>query len=483
MVKAAIYRLTHWSIIKLVSFFLSGLLLAGFTWILLSQAAEPEVPYSADKFVDSVGLNVRMSYSDWPTSTNWKNPNPKQNSRQLIADLGIRHLRDRIPHPDLQSTISYVNPRLATLSLDHGMTFIAGVDFRKDDVLDGSKTSAMVDWYANGEITSEQGKTINVRDMVEAIEGPNEYDRHHKPDEREDNWAANLESYQDTIYNAVRAVGALSSRPVIAPSLIHTEYCQSALGSFADSADLGNLHPYPNYPYMRHPTATLDWHLERVDGCTQEKPIWATETGYFTKKDAPSEISEETAAKYTSRLLAEYFLTQEIERTFLHEIVRDTVDGWGLVAAEPGENSINGQSQFQLRPKPAYTAVKSLLSLLKESSWNAEERLWRSPEVTLRPVNIAFEGKQSSTHHLLLQKSDDHYYLLLWQEVESYNPDDENFDVAPDELTVKLPFNARPAAVYQYDDMFAYAEAPLEQTVRAVQLSVPDSVMVLEFAM
>jgi len=480
MINSMIYRLTRWSITKLVACFVIGVLLAGSAWLLLGQSAAAEMPYSADKFVDSVGLNVRMSYADWPTSTHWSHPDPKQNSRQLIADLGVRHLRDRIPNPDLQSPISYVNPRLATLALDYGMTFIVGVDFRQEGGLDGSKTSAMIDWYAKGDITSESGETIRVRDMIEGIEGPNEYDRHHNPDDREENWAANLNAYQDSIYKTVKAAPALSSLPVVAPSLIHTEYCRSALGAFADSADLGNLHPYPNYPYMRHPTATLNWHLERVGGCTGEQPIWATETGYFTKNE-PGEISERTAAKYTSRLLAEYFLTGRIARTFLHEIARNTVNGWGLIAAAPREGDSAGQPQFQLRPKPAYAAVKSLLDLLREAAWNADEQLWVSPEVDLKPVNVILNEAQPSTHHLLLQKSNGHYYLLIWQEVESYSPDGGNFDVALDDVTVELPTNARPMALYQYDDGFTYVKVPVDGASRAVQIDVPDSVVVLEF--
>ena len=161
-------------------------------------AGQPPVsqPYAADAFVDSAGLNVRMSYPDWPTSTTWDNPDPQQNIRHLIADLGVRHLRDRIPHPELQAGISYVNPRLAQLYLDHGLKFIVGVDNRREGQLNPRQTPAFVDWYASGQITAEDGQQVRVRDMIEAVEGPNEYDRHHKPDEREPGWARNLNAYQ-----------------------------------------------------------------------------------------------------------------------------------------------------------------------------------------------------------------------------------------------------------------------------------------------
>ncbi|MEO0407546.1 MAG: hypothetical protein AAF289_09370 [Cyanobacteria bacterium P01_A01_bin.135] len=458
----------------LACWFLFGLLVVSCTWNAVGQSSTPESPRTADAFVDSVGLNVRLSYSEWPTATHWQKVDLTQNSRHLITDLGIRHLRDRIPHPELQSTISYVNPRLGTLYLDHGATFIVGVDARRDDgTLDPSKTAAFVDWYASGELTTEAGERVAVRDMVEAIEGPNEYDRHHQPEQREPNWADNLNAYQAQIYEAVNAEPELADIPVVAPSLIYTEYCRAPLQPFAASANLGNLHPYPNYPYMRHPTATLSWHLERVTACTGDKPIWATETGYPTEDSNPEKISERTAAKYTPRLLTEYFLTGKIARTFLHEIARDTVDGWGLVAVEAGQH---------LRPKPAYHAVKSLLGLLSEATWDKDQRQWGSPEVALQPVAIAFEEKQPSTHHLLLQGTQ-RYYLLLWQEVESYNPDRGNFEVPPDTLTAQLPREAHSLVVHTYNSAFTYDSQPLTAHHRQVQLSVPDSVMVLEFAL
>ncbi|NET36463.1 MAG: hypothetical protein F6K19_31280 [Cyanothece sp. SIO1E1] len=468
--------------LQLLIFFLIGLLLTYSTGVYLSKSAEAEMPFAADQFVDSVGLNVRMSYSDWPTATNWANPNPQQNIRYLIANLGIRHLRDRIPHPKLQPNISYVNSRLATLYLEHGMKFIVGLDFRKNGVLNESRISPFIDWYATGELFSESGEKVLVRDMLEAIEGPNEYDRHHNPEKREADWANNLHAFQDKIYQAVKSNTQLSSLPVIAPSLIHTAYCRSPLESFKHSANLGNLHPYPNYPYMRHPTATLNWHLERVFSCTEQLPIWATETGYSTASDNPTKINETTAAKYTSRLLAEYFLTGKFQRTFLHEIARGSIDGWGLVAAKRGQKVINGKRQFNLRPKPAYYAVKSLLQLLNEAIWVPGERQWVSPETHLRPVELSFKEKEATTHHLLLQKSNGHYFLLLWQEIESFNPERGNFEVQPDEMTVVLPQNFHPISLYHYDEEFMYTKTPVDNRGEALVLNVPDSVMLLEFS-
>lgn len=448
-----------------------------------SESAEGEMPFSADQFVDSVGLNVRLSYSDWPTATNWDYPDPDQNIKNLIAELGIRHLRDRIPHPDLQPVISFVSPHLASLYQDFGMKFIVGVDTRNDNgILDPTKVPAFIDWYATGAIASESGEKVLVREMIEAIEGPNEYDRHHNPKKREDNWASNLNAYQSEIYRAVQRSPKLASLPVVAPSLIHTEYCRSPLSSFEESADLGNLHAYPNYPYMRYPLGKLDWHLQRVTACTGDAPVWVTETGYATVKNDPEEISEKTAAKYTPRLLTEYFLTQKIKRTYIHEIARGSVDRWGLVAAKPNKGNANRNLQYDLRPKPAYYAVRSLLNLLSEAVWIPEQRRWEAPEVELRPARFSIEDANDSTHHLLLQKQDEHYFLLLWQEVESYTPDDGNYEVPPDPITVKLNSAYQILGLHEYNENFEYVRHSLNVNNKTVAINVPDRVTVLEFS-
>lgn len=452
-----------------------------FLAIVLGKAASTpaalETPKSADAFVDSVGINVRMSYTNWPTATNWVNPNSSQNIRNLLVDLGIRHLRDRIPEPNVSPNITYVNPRLAVLYRDNGLRVLSGVDTRSNSLLAPSQIGTYVNWYANGSITLD-GAQIPVRSILEATEGPNEYDYESQKDP---NWANNLRSYQSQLYSQVKAKSTLAQLPVLMPSLIKTEYCSSPLGSLESSISFGNLHPYPNYPYMRNPGSTIGWHLNEVASCSGTKKVWTTETGYYTKTGSNSDINETTAAKYTPRLLTEYFKTGKISRTYLFQLVEGAVDGWGLIAAQPTSTTIDGWKQFSLRPKPSYQAVKSLLQLLKEASWSKTERRWVAPAVNLKAINLSFQGMNSTTHYLLLQKSNNHYYLLLWQEVESFNPTKGNFTVPVDNLTVVLPSGSRPVSLYKYNSQFTYSNYSLQGSSSTLTLDVPDSVAVLEF--
>ena len=439
-------------------------------------------PFASDALVDSAGIVIHLSYANSPYTQNWDEEDRSQNVSQLLADLGIRHVRDSIPHPTLQQARAYARPRLARLYRDYGVRFIAPLDRREreNDTLTPDQIDPHLEDYATGRIDLD-GESIEVRDLLEAIEGPNEYDKHHSPEKRDTNWVQNLQNYQSRLYSQIKANPRLANLPVVMPSLIHTKYCTSDLGSFEDKIDYGNLHPYPNYPYVQIPTGTFGWHLKHGRDCFGDKPIYITETGYMT--GGGGGISDVTIAKYLSRLLPEFFLQPQVKRTYLYSLI-DTFPGrrpWGLVQSEHNGQKNDGVKQFTLTPKPAYYAVKDLLNLLNEGSWDKARRQWNTPRVNLRSVNLNIEGANDTTRHLLLQKSTGEYFLLVWQQVESFNPENGNFEPPADDLMLSLPNNYQFQTLYQYDESFRLRDTSLAQTSNQLKLQVPDSLVVVQF--
>ncbi|HEY9642110.1 MAG TPA: hypothetical protein V6C57_16605 [Coleofasciculaceae cyanobacterium] len=437
------------------------------------------MPAAADSFVDSVGIVTHLRYVETAYAQNWEKADPSQNVPELLGALGIRHVRDGIPHPTLQKASAYVRPRAAQLFRDYGIRFILMPDVRKNNIPDSSQLAPYLNEYANGVINLD-GENIRVRDMAEAIEGPNEYDNHNHPNQRDPNWVRNLKNYQAEIYRNVKRNPILASLPVVMPALIYTKYCSDNLGSFEGTIDVGNLHPYPNYPYFRIPTQDLAWHLSHGKDCFGNKPVYVTEVGYQSGKTG---ISDQTIAKYTSVLLPEFFLRPQIKRTYIYSLV-DTApetDRWGLIHPTRNGQKINGLEQFTLTPKPSYYAVKSLLNLFREGKWVPSQKQWVSPSVALKPVNITFAGKQSSTHHLLLQKSTGDYFLLIWQETESFNPTKGNFNLPSDEVSISLANGYRFKTLYEYDNSFNFRTTVLSKASNTVTVQVPDKVMVLNF--
>lgn len=442
--------------------------------------AKSVTPFAADSFVDAVGINTHFSYSDTPYARNWEQSDPTQNIRSLLTELGIRHVRDRIPNSQLQPAIAYARPRLAELYRDFGMRFIAGVDTRKGKILDPSQMAPYLDEFANGSINLKGGN-IPIREMLEAVEGINEYDNHNHPSKRDPNWATNLKNYQSQLYRSVKANPLLAQLPVVMPSLVYTKYCTDKLGSLAGIIDLGNLHSYPNYPYFQRPSQNLSWHIGYGKKCYGNSSVYATETGYQSGIDG---ISDRTIAKYTSRLLAEYFLSGQIKRTYLYELV-DTLPSagnlWGLIRPQKNGRKKDGFDQFTLTPKPSYYAVKSLLDLLREGEWMKTQRQWNAPAITLKPVKLSLQGEKGATHHLLLQKSTGDYFLLLWQEVESFNPKAGNFEPAVNEVKVSVAADYTLQDLYEYDEQFKYKRTSLANAGNQATIRVPDSVAVVHF--
>jgi len=114
-----------------------------------SASAAPEMPKRASTFLDSVGVNVHMSYFD-TSYRNW------QGVRKKLVELGVRHVRDG-------ACPGCKEQRERLLAL-------AAAGIRTDYIMGqpGGDTSLrkMVDMVAGP-----------MRSTVDSVEGPNEYDR------------------------------------------------------------------------------------------------------------------------------------------------------------------------------------------------------------------------------------------------------------------------------------------------------------------
>jgi hypothetical protein len=85
--------------------------------------------------------------------------------------------------------------------------------------------------------------------------------------------------------------------------------------------------------------------------------MWATETGYHNAISNELGISDGAAGKYIPRLLLGNF-KRNIVRTYLYELVNQSSD--------PNDDQSNfGLLRFDGSPKPAFTTIKNMNSLLK----------------------------------------------------------------------------------------------------------------------
>lgn len=316
----------------------------------------------------------------------------------------------------------------------------AGIDhFRDGEFAQGYNTpswiTAMYTQLASNGIKAElivaQGQTLSQLESglraypgLEAIEPFNEWDANGGP-----NWRATLLNELPQIKQAGKDLGLT----VLGPSMIDED----------DADKLGNLSPYINVDNMhsysggRNPETqgwgdfdsegnsygSLAWNLDMVHAYGPGLPAYATETGYqTTSTPTQNQVPEQVEGTYAPRLLLDYF-KNGVPRTYIYELIDDppgtpvTQTGYGLL-------------RYDLSPKPAFTAISNLLSVLKDGSTSF------SPG----SLDYTLNGDMDGVESLLLQKSNGDFYLNVWLDGSIYDVNKlVSTPQTPHSLTLTVP--------------------------------------------
>ena len=401
-------------------------------------------------FVDSIGVNAHFTYPGTPYTRSSKVPYDFINP--LLVESGIRNVRGMLS-------------RTPTVVSEHNLLASKGFHF----------------------LLKAQG-TFPVRDLPDAIsavkdavrwyEGVNEPNLQDNFGGSTNDWWVDTRNHQRDMYQALKADPRTQGIPVLAPALgylsddkIAAAYAK--LGDVSAWADLGNVHRYPfgegsNAAGMGLPSTALA-HLDIAQGATPGAPMMATETGYNNLRGARADgqlgVSEQAQGKYLPRLYLEQFLGG-VRHTFAYEFFDLNSDGTGY-------HDHFGLVHSNGTPKPAFTAIKNLISLLSDAS---------TADFTPSALGYGLRGA-STVHKLLLQKSAGTYVLCLWNEVPSYVFDGSARNVGHDvdsqeKVTLQVPAGFKSATLYAPNQ----GTTPL-RTVRSptsFDLEVPDSVVLVE---
>jgi hypothetical protein len=371
--------------------------------IVASASAAGVAPVGAGSFRDSVGVNVHVTsrdtaYVDWPRLVG------------ALQMLGVTHLRDG----------TFANPapqwRQFNQDYENAVQLAASRGIRFDFLMGGPS-------YRAGTLDQLLGVLRGrLRNAVEAIEAPNEFDHYVGGP----NWPSALTSYDRALYAKVKADPSLRSLPVIGPVLYGANAPQMVRNQQA-WLDIGNLHPYAGglSPTPNHNALEL----ARAKIVSGPKPAWATEAGYFNAPNATvrQSVSEPVAAVYLLRTFLQHF-KDGIRRTYAYE----------LIDQKPNPTGTDFEQHFGLlrndySPKPAFTALKNLLALIGPTTGKA----------TLQPLQLGISGNPNDLRQLLLQRPDGTYLLMLWRLASVWNRDTQRpRPVTPKRLTISLPPNA-----------------------------------------
>jgi hypothetical protein len=357
-------------------FILRGLLAGALCLICSVPAAVADVSArSANAFYNSVGVDTHATfastaYGQWPRLVG------------LLDELGVKHVSDGVygnPDPSWDWFNSYFQ-NAVELAASHGIRFAFEVG---KPGYQGGTIDQLVSVLSGP-----------LRNAVEALEAPNEFDSSGVPD-----WASQLAAYDRQLYAAVKASPSLRSLPVIGPSLVG-DGAPAKLGDQQSSLDFGNIHPYTGG--LSPSPAYTAAQLQRISAVSGHKPVWATEVGYYNALNAPQgplqPVSEAVGAVYLLREFLEDFKSG-IARTYAYELIDDNPD--------PAGSDIQqhfGLLRNDYTPKPAFIALKNLLSLVGQQA-----------PATLTPLALSTTAGPSDLRTLVLQQADHTYQIVLWR--------------------------------------------------------------------
>ncbi|MDR2674851.1 MAG: putative Ig domain-containing protein [Opitutaceae bacterium] len=131
------------------------------------------------------------------------------------------------------------------------------------------------------------------------------------------------------------------------------------------------------------------------------------------------------------------------------------------------------QNGFTLNPKPAYTALKNLLSVLKDPG----------PAFEAGSLDYVMTGDTGNVHTALFQKRNGDFYLCLWLGLPSYNPADGTLsDNPPQAVSLALPLSIQSARIFTLDDDGVMTAADASVASGAVGVSVTDRVTIVRLS-
>lgn len=384
----------------------------------------------ANAFVDSIGVATHLRYLDTAYGRYDDIIKPR------LQELGLHHIRDGGKDAGFFEKLN----DLATVGIKSTLVM---------DIRDGIYPSNVV-----GEVIKP------VLGAIAAVEGPNEWDVQPQLEYEGKRFPEGLRDYQAGLYEAVNGDKTTSSIPVLMPSLAFPSNADQ-LGRL-QSLNFGNMHSYAG---GNIPSQDLDskW-IPNTQIVSGERPIVSTECGWHNAVDDPHAsqpgVSEQASAKYVPRLYLEYF-NRDVQRAFIYELIDerpapDQENNFGLLRADGSR-------------KPAFTAVKNLITLLQDS------------EAEFRPQTLRYSmaGDLNDVHHTLLQKRDGRFYLILWQEVPSFDLE-RKVDLNPPSraITLTFPTAVREAITFNPLD----STTPIAQTtdVTELQIDVPDYPIIVE---
>ncbi|AWI09961.1 putative Ig domain-containing protein [Ereboglobus luteus] len=445
-------------------------------------AADPVQAVQADAFVASTAVATH-----WRKGGSATNPFPDvymtkfDELSSLVIDSGIRHIRDTGSTPDFIKKIqmlsdagvkSIITIHPAAGIRPNSLYWAAGAAYSVDDYVRvvGRDVIAYLEMNNELDMASQRSATYwRPNDTVTLSDDPesaNYYINYIK--------AATADAKASL---AASGDGSIASVPLIGPSFATTEKGPNSsytrAGDLSQHVDFSNIHHY--YLGREPETSTIRGIDYVVENCAREqapgKGMIATEGGESTIAGTSKQI---WPAVIQGRYMPRYFLTHFLKGftvTAAYELVDESRG-----ASVPNTNKEDnfGLIKNDLTPKPAYHAVKNMLSVLKDPG----------PSFEPATLDYAMSGGTDNVNTAFFQKRNGDFYLCLWLGVSSYDStgDGSIFDNPPQSVTLALPAEIQSARIFILDDTGAMTSAAASIAGNAITVSVTDRVTIVRLS-
>ncbi len=289
------------------------------------------------------------------------------------------------------------------------------------------------------------------------------------------------------LWNIVRGNSETSALPVVVMSEGSTPDflgLASITPPPIDYANFGNMHAYQSGGPGDNNLARL--YIPYSRDLTGRDKLWTTEMGYHNNTHYLSDneqqgVSQRASAVYLPIAFLSGFRLG-VARTFSYELIDEVTDPH-LASCSGPHPQCSGEGHYRLlnydgSPKPAYTALKNLTSILREPG---------KEDIRTTSLTVTFSGAPATMRYTVLQKSNGVYYLALWNDVKVYKiatAGEPGKDLHPDNIAITMTFpRTERFAVYAPNDVSgvnpttAYTNAT---TSNSIQVNLPPQVLLLE---
>jgi PA14 domain len=419
----------------------------GTATIKVAWAKQAAPVMAADDFVGGIGVNTHFAFTFEPDYDDYTG------IVQKMKEANIRFAREHVyyepGHPNDE---------------ERYMIFRHMVDPNNG----GIQLSCIADdrYAGMNPMTPEKIDYINTQsnNACAYFEGQNE------PDLRDGWTTSEIVTAQKALFDAVKD-SQRPNVPVLGPSIYSKAGAQTIGTAFNTYTDMGNVHPYHQDWRPSFGLPDMQARLDAQRAMTPNKSLVSTEEGWDTCPSdcaRPMSVSENVQSKYTLRTLFWGLFDAGFERVFLYEMI----DEPSYLSKNWTNGAYFGLLHSDLTPKPAYTSLKRLTSLLADPG--------APPSFAPQGLSFSLSGSIANVKAYVLQKSNGTHYLVLYQDVPSWDANAETeINNPPQSVTVNLGSPASRVLVYR-PHLSATPVEPKPGPVSSVTVDVPDSPVVLE---